>query len=90
MRALLVLGLMALLLAAHLQHDGLWLAEAKGAVRAEANADALSLHADTTAIHVTTAWVKSQWAETRAALKEFRADVDADAQRCGAALKRSI
>jgi hypothetical protein len=90
MRAFLILGPMALLLAVHLQHDGLWLAEAQAAVRAEANADALSFRADATAIHATKAWAKSQWSETRAALKEFRADVDADAERWGAALKRGI
>jgi hypothetical protein len=80
--------MVSLLFAAHLQHDGLWLAEAEVSVRAEANADALSLQADARAMRATRAWVKSQWAETRATLKEFCADLDADAQRCGAALKR--
>jgi hypothetical protein len=89
MRPLLILGLMALLLVAA-KRDGLWLAEAQGAVRAEAHADALSLHADAAAIHATAALVKSQWAETRAALKEFRADADVEAQRWIAVLKRSI
>jgi hypothetical protein len=90
MRVSLVISLMTLLVVSHMQHDGLWLTETQGAVRAEANADAISLQADAAAIRIATIWVRSQWADTRADLKEFRADVRADARRCGAALKRRI
>jgi len=90
MKIWLLLGLIAMLTAAHLQQDGLWLAEARGAFRAEATAESLSLQADAASIHSATAWLESEWADTRAALKELRADMNAEAQRYGEALKRRI
>lgn len=94
MRVLLVAFLFTLLVAAHLQRDAIWWLEAQDAIRAEANADRVSLREDSTTIwlrfSVAPVWVKSQWEETQSDLIALRADASADAKMCAEAFKRTV
>jgi hypothetical protein len=85
MKTSLVFLLMALLVGAQLQRSALFLKSAQAVVRAEAHADVTSLQADGRSVgygvYVAPSWMKGQWQQTRADLKELGADAKADARQ---------